>query len=476
MNRILSRNKRTHLKLSKKYVSVFVLLLIIFITLSPISVLAYDKNDIGEYIDPSKLEASASKYTFRVYTSYNYLNNGSLMLNSEHVLTGKVAGYQRFEWDISSGENIITIPTPPRVRTGYEFVGWNTKPDGSGHRFSVGDKINLLESSTDLWILASYDDYWYRFLTNRGDEVFSLSLYAQWRSIETGEIETGAGAVQEKDMHLTDENYTAVIGIIPGYQTTLWEWAMDIYGLPQTDDMADALMFQRANTTHKSVYSLIKSVHNIVLPIAYALITLYFFMKLAELTTQDQFNAEHFFKCMIWLIISLVVVNNSLDIINYGIQFANELYSAMISATNSESHINASELERWATILSVKRNFISLVGYTLELGVMKLAYGAACLVMWFFVWRRIFDMGIRAAFMPIGLANLFDEKHKAQGFSYLKKFLASCIQGVVLLGCFLILTIQRAASASIALTLELTLAAIVIMFKSESLARDVVDA
>ncbi len=68
-------------------------------------------------------------------------------------------------------------------RTGYEFVGWNTSPDGSGRSFQDGERIrNLTEENYD---------------KESGKGI--ITLYAMWkRSESTLQIDPGKGSYQGK--------------------------------------------------------------------------------------------------------------------------------------------------------------------------------------------------------------------------------------------------------------------------------------
>ena len=42
----------------------------------------------------------------------------------------------------------FTLPTCTFQRDGYEFIGWNTLPDGTGEKYEVGDTISLSANTT----------------------------------------------------------------------------------------------------------------------------------------------------------------------------------------------------------------------------------------------------------------------------------------------------------------------------------------
>ena len=458
---------------TKSRILLFVLITLLIISFSPISALAHGswgKDNVGEYVNTSELDPTRHKYTFNVYTCLNYTGNSDLKINTSTTLTS--SDFFKTEFDISEGQDKVKVPVLTKIRTGFMFDSWNTKPNGKGHSFKPGTEINVLSDTKDTWILEGYDDYWSRI--NAGDDVFRLNLYAIWRSVETGDIADGVGAESTANMILTEDNYTAAIGTVPGYQTTLWEWAKNLYGKTSFNGMTDALLFQSSDSVHSAIFSRIELLHKIAVPIAYALIILYFAMKVLEMATEDRLSLAIFLRTTIWLILSLMLVNNSLSLATKFIEFSNALFSALQDGFVDGTGANVRILQEWLDKLSEKRQLSVLVGYTIELGIMQLAKGAGDLVMWFFVWHRVIEMGIRGAFLPIGIANMFDDLRRSIGFLYMKKFMAACLRGCVLLCCLILIKAVSVTSGSVWLTIQITFGAIVVMIKSSSISQDVV--
>ena len=66
--------------------------------------------------------------TYRV----NYYHNGS------------TSGYPPVDRnEYKSGDVAIVLGKESLVKTGYEFLNWNTKSDGTGVSYSAGDKITI---------------------------------------------------------------------------------------------------------------------------------------------------------------------------------------------------------------------------------------------------------------------------------------------------------------------------------------------
>lgn len=94
----------------------------------------------------------------------NIDGNGGVGANSSSL-----AYYADF---VSAPENLFT-------RDGYEFICWNTKPDGSGINYAIGDKICV---SSDLTLYA----LWYNKEINLLHEYVDLGLSVKWATCNVG--------------------------------------------------------------------------------------------------------------------------------------------------------------------------------------------------------------------------------------------------------------------------------------------------
>lgn len=75
--------------------------------------------------------------------------------------------------------DFVVAPENSFTRDGYEFVCWNTKPDGSGDNYSVGDKICV---SSDLTLYA----LWYKNESTLLHNYVDLGLSVKWATCNVG--------------------------------------------------------------------------------------------------------------------------------------------------------------------------------------------------------------------------------------------------------------------------------------------------
>ena len=55
--------------------------------------------------------------------------------------------------EYKSGDEVIVLGKNTLDKTGYEFLKWNTKPDGTGDSYSEGDRITIKNSNIRLYAI-----------------------------------------------------------------------------------------------------------------------------------------------------------------------------------------------------------------------------------------------------------------------------------------------------------------------------------
>lgn len=90
-------------------------------------------------------------------------------------------------------------------RTGYEFTGWNTKPDGSGTWYADQAEIyNLSRADHN----SKYESTW------TAEDNGTITLYAQWRpSNSTLRIDAAGGTYQGQSVYTVTDKYDSSYGI-----------------------------------------------------------------------------------------------------------------------------------------------------------------------------------------------------------------------------------------------------------------------
>jgi hypothetical protein len=126
--------------------------------------------------------------------------------------------------------------------------------------------------------------------------------------------------------------------------------------------------------------------------------------------------------------------------------------------------------EWWAAVFDI-----------LSLAVVFIIVQGIKVVITFLAWIRLIEVLIRMAFAPIPLADITYEGTQSNGFSYIKKLIASVLQASVIVAgssayTAIISSITATSGAFVGRSMMIVLAFVflVIVFRSQSLASDIV--
>lgn len=104
----------------------------------------------GGAIRPEQIAVGSGGQKIKSYVYYN-ANGGSGAPGTQTKMYGSV----------------LTLSTTRPTRTGYNFVGWNTNPNGSGTNYSPGQQYSV-DSNLTLYAIWSYNSYLITYDANGG--------------------------------------------------------------------------------------------------------------------------------------------------------------------------------------------------------------------------------------------------------------------------------------------------------------------
>jgi hypothetical protein len=231
-----------------------------------------------------------------------------------------------------------------------------------------------------------------------------------------------------------------------GVKQFAWFFVYNVFGTTMIEDVQDIINFDPAapsatpvGAAVKSVWGFVKTIYTLITPIAYGLILLYFLLDVLEKTTHEQMSIEHFFRSCIKLIIAIVFINQGFSILTYGVQFVTAITNGLVNRVGLSPPTNdwgVSALDSYYDDISAASGFEGFalcVGFAFQLILPFIILWVAKLVVELVAWGRIIELGVRGAFAPIGMSDLFTEGTKGGGFRYLKKFLGVAFQGAVIM-------------------------------------------
>lgn len=176
-----------------------------------------------------------------------------------------------------------------------------------------------------------------------------------------------------------------------------------------------------------SIWNVGKAIYNTVLPIGSILVILYCILNIIEGTTHDNLNPEQLIKIFIKLFLGIFLLSRGFDLLEGGINFSNSLLNLINGDKGFAGADNRAvyEMCKKAGTLNVLGLLLnSLMPYIISLG--------CSVVIYFMIYSRFIDITIRAAFAPIGMADIFQNGLNSNGIKYFKKFLAALLQGAVM--------------------------------------------
>lgn len=234
-------------------------------------------------------------------------------------------------------------------------------------------------------------------------------------------------------------------------------------------------------TSIDSVTGIMQSGYNIIIGISAALITLYFLMDLVEQMQRAQGQTpELILRSLIKVVIAVELIIHGFDLFVTLRQVGDSLTSSLTSVTSmAAGGMNVAdqivpEGEKWYTYLGLAFQLILPFAFS---KIIYLGINVTC-------YARIIELVIRTIFAPIAIADVFHDGLHSPGVRYIKKYIAVCLQGAVIL-CILSITSTISASALSGLggddnyiwaTLAINFSALMAILKSQGLANDVAGA
>lgn len=213
----------------------------------------------------------------------------------------------------------------------------------------------------------------------------------------------------------------------------------------------------------------ITSLYNVFATCGMVLVAMYWVLEILDASTRESLNMEFVIRSTIKLLIAAVLIMNGLNLMRMLIEFSDLLLKEMTAPVNGNpTMIDAVYNEFEAAIFW---DYIGLfLSKALDFGgqnaIITLVYELA-------VYSRFLELGVRVAFAPIGMANIYQGGLNSSGGRYLKKIAAIGLHGAMMLALILIRNQWRVGLPEL-FQLILELALIGLLFKSRKWAEELV--
>lgn len=182
-----------------------------------------------------------------------------------------------------------------------------------------------------------------------------------------------------------------------------------------------------------NLVSAIEAVNTAVIPVASVLICMYFLLDLMDKVTNDNFSSDQFIKMLIKLGFSEFLISNistiAVSFMNAGSSFMIQIYEATQASLPGgvdmtlEMTNDMGLFECLAIVVAMLFPFIA--SFLIQIAVYFMGYS------------RAIEMILRSMFAPIGCADFVMGGVHSGGMRYIKKMLAICLQGGIMVGIVL---------------------------------------
>lgn len=267
-----------------------------------------------------------------------------------------------------------------------------------------------------------------------------------------------------------------------------------VFGIDLMYEISDSLQKNLFSTTgdFSTAFAMVKALYdNVVVPVALMLMVIYFLIGLMDKMTSENFTWEQMARQFCMLLASFFLINYGLDILDklfqIGLIFVGDATTAVegfLGGLGGGADANAL-YENFKD--EVKLGDIEIFNNIIRFAYLLLPWALSWILglcVKIIVYSRVIEIYLRAAYAPIALSDFFQNGFQGAGWSSLKSFLAICLQGAFIFGIAALFTalsdvVWDSPSftgffASMGVHLALLCSAVMLMFRSLSLAKEMV--
>jgi hypothetical protein len=204
-----------------------------------------------------------------------------------------------------------------------------------------------------------------------------------------------------------------------------------------TDSVKDIVLANPA-TKYSAAWNIMVNVYKtVLLPIGFALLSLHLVIGIVQQSIKlDQLTAQQFLKPFLLFIVGFMVVKNGLTILCYMINIAQGIVNEM--TIGSEAAM--STMIAKANLLVENEVDGMITGFVLMIQLFlpwaaALILGVAVKVV---CYTRIFELYLKTMLAPLGMCDVVTKGLDSNGLRFFKNYLATCLQGVVIVGISII--------------------------------------
>lgn len=243
---------------------------------------------------------------------------------------------------------------------------------------------------------------------------------------------------------------------------------------------------------YKGALSMVETIYNtIIQPVALMMMLIYFFIAIVDKMSSENFTWEQLARQMGMFFVSFYLILHGFEILNLlfqmGLSIAADVYEIVKDSLGndgssflSEEIIN--EFKESVHIPYTPKFFDTVILFVYLLIPWALSWILTICVN-IICYTRVIEIYARATFAPVALSDFFHNGFQGAGWRFLKNFIAVCLQGALLLVIATIFSTlfdavlmnggdSRGFFYSVGVYIAFLCAAVMLMFKSQSICKE----
>jgi hypothetical protein len=244
------------------------------------------------------------------------------------------------------------------------------------------------------------------------------------------------------------------------------------------------------NGKFATLWPLVKNIYDVFSVVGVMLVLIYFLMTTMDRTLQQGTSQELFIKSFGELAIALILMVHGYDIMTSFVNLGTAMLTSVQNGLNGTNGGESLADLKWQEIKDGAWSgkilgSIYYIGKYLSLAIPALLMEIGKLLVMVAALSRALEIIIYSLFFPLATADIFKNGMNSSGIRYMKKYLAICLQGAVMVGILISANYINAALNASKDTigesisdpfyqLGTVLVTVMLIFKSRQIANDVV--
>lgn len=190
-------------------------------------------------------------------------------------------------------------------------------------------------------------------------------------------------------------------------------------------------------SSYPGLYTVIKEIHQAILPVAYSLLTLYFLLDFLNKSMNFSFvRWETVVSCMVKLVFAKFVMGHVFDLLEIIFHVSSYLTSIVGAEGSNTSLYNVDFSAMEAEYNNM--GWFDKTLYEIKLMPFQWVLQGIKIVIMLIVFGRLFELLIYTAVSPIPIATFIHDSLSGTGKKFIMDYAAVCLQGIIIIvGCII---------------------------------------